>query len=71
MRKVLDKRIFMSIIVIRRDAQGALKERKDYKMTTYERDDLLDELELTDEELDAIAEEVELMDAMEHGIALF
>lgn len=40
-------------------------------MTTYERNDLLDELELTDEELDAIAEEVELMDAMERGIALF
>lgn len=41
-------------------------------MTTYEfAADSLDELELTDEELDAIAEEIELMDAMEHGIALF
>jgi hypothetical protein len=41
-------------------------------MTTYEfTADSLDELELTDEELDAIAEEIELMDAMEHGIALF
>lgn len=41
-------------------------------MTTYELTaDLLDKLELTDEEIDAIAEEVEIMDAMEHGIALF
>ena len=40
-------------------------------MATYERNDLLDELELTDEELDVIAEEAELMDAMEHGIVLF
>ena len=41
-------------------------------MTTYEfAADLLEELELTDEEIDAIAEEVEIMDAMEHGIALF
>lgn len=39
-------------------------------MTTYERNELLDEMNLTDEELDAIAEEVELMDAMEHRIAL-
>lgn len=41
-------------------------------MTTYEfTADLLDEMELTDEEIDIIAEEVELMDAMENGIALF
>lgn len=38
-------------------------------MMTYE--NWLDEMELTDEELELIAEEVELMDAMEHGIALF
>lgn len=30
-----------------------------------------EEMELTDEEIDEIAEEVELMDAMEHGIALW
>lgn len=53
-----------------RDTQES-SERKEHKMTAYERNDLLDELELTDEELDAIAEEAELMDAMERGIALF
>lgn len=57
--------------MILRGAHKRPKERKDHTMTTYERNDLLDELELTDEELDAIAEEVELMDAMERGIALF
>lgn len=41
-------------------------------MTTYElTTNLLDELELTDEEIDAIAEEMEIMDAMENGITLF
>lgn len=41
-------------------------------MTAYELTaNLLDEMELTDEEIDIIAEEMEIMDAMEHGIALF
>ena len=41
-------------------------------MTAYEfTADLLDEMELTDEEIDLIAEEMAIMDAMEGGIALF
>ena len=41
-------------------------------MTAYEfTANLLDEMELTDEEIDIIAEEVEIMDAMENGIALW